>query len=53
MCVVSHGYGWLGGGRDGWYTCGTKPGGGRMSGDAGGGRMSGDAGALLQSEITH
>ena len=30
VCVVSHGYGGLGGGRDGgggWYSCGTKPGG--------------------------
>ena len=38
MCVVSHGYGGLGGGRDGcggWYACGTRPGVGRMSGDAG------------------
>ena len=28
MCVVSHGYGGLGGGRDGGggrYACGTKP----------------------------
>ena len=28
MCVVSYGYGGLGGGRDGsggWYTYGTKP----------------------------
>ena len=27
MCVVIHGYGWLGGGRntgDGWYAYGTK-----------------------------
>ena len=27
MCVVSHGHGGLGGGRDGgggWYACGTK-----------------------------
>ena len=30
MCVDSHGYGGLGGGRaggGGWYACGTKPGG--------------------------
>ena len=29
MCVVGHGYGGLGGGRDkggGWYACVTKPG---------------------------
>ena len=29
MCVVGHGYGGLGGGRDGgggWYACGTKTG---------------------------
>ena len=25
MCVVSHGYGELGGDKDGWYACGTKP----------------------------
>ena len=28
LCVVSHGYGGLGGGRDGgggWYACRTKP----------------------------
>ena len=28
MCVVSHGYGSFGGGRDGgggWYACRTKP----------------------------
>ena len=28
MCVISHEYGGLGGGRDGgggWYACGTKP----------------------------
>ena len=36
MCVASHGHGGLGGGWDGgWYVCGTKPGVGRMSGDAG------------------
>ena len=39
MCVVSHGYGELVGGRDGgggWYACGTKRGWiGRLSGDAG------------------
>ena len=30
MCVIGHGYGGLGGGRDGgggWYACKTKPGG--------------------------
>ena len=38
MCVVSHGYGGLGGGRDGgdeWYAFGTKTGGCRTSEDAG------------------
>ena len=38
MCVVGHGYCGMTGGRDGgggWYACGTKPGVGRMSGDAG------------------
>ena len=39
MGVVSHGYGWLGEGRDGgggWLASGTKPGAvGHMSGDAG------------------
>ena len=28
MCVVGHGYGGMGGRRDGgggWYACGTKP----------------------------
>ena len=28
ICVISHDYGGLGGGRDGcvgWYACGTKP----------------------------
>ena len=28
MCVIGHGYGRLGGGRDGgsgWYACGTMP----------------------------
>ena len=36
MCVVDHGYGGLGGDRDGgggWYSCRTKPGGGRISVD--------------------
>ena len=30
MCIVSHSYGWKGGGRDGggdWYACRTRPGG--------------------------
>ena len=43
MVVVSHGYGGLGGGRDGgggWYACGTC-------------RMSGDAGALPVCEVIH
>ena len=38
MCVVGHGYGGMGVGRDGgggWFACGTKQGGGRMSRDAG------------------
>ena len=36
MCVVSHGNGGMGGGRDGgWYARGTKPGVGHMSRDAG------------------
>ena len=39
MCVVSHDYGGLGGGRDGggvWYACRTKSGGvGRMSAGVG------------------
>ena len=40
MCVVSHGYGGLDGGRDGgggWYGCGTK----------------GYAGALPECEVIH
>ena len=43
MCVASHGYGGLGGDRDGgrgWDACGTKPGG-----------MLGDAVALPQCEV--
>ena len=47
MCVVSNGHSWLNGGRDGgggWYACVTKP---------GGGRMSGDAGALPKCEVIH
>ena len=38
MGVASDGYGGLSLGRDGgggWYACGTKPGGGHMSGDVG------------------
>ena len=43
MCVVSHGYGGFGGGRDGGgglYACGTK--------HKGAGRISGNAGALSE-----
>ena len=47
MCGVGHGYGWLGGGRDGgcgWYACRTE----------GVVRMPGDAGALPECEVkTH
>ena len=46
LCIVNHGYGGLGGGRDGcggWYVCGTKPGGVRC--------MSGVAGALPECEV--
>ena len=46
MCVVSHGYGGLGGGGDGcggWQACVTKPG-GVVS-------MSGDAGALPEYNV--
>ena len=38
MCVVLNAHGGMGGNRDGdggWYVCGTKPGGSRMTGDAG------------------
>ena len=48
VCVVSHGYVGLGGGRDGgggWSACETKP--SRV------GRMSGDAGALPECEVIH
>ena len=47
MCVVGHGYGGLVGCRDGGgglYECKTKP---------GVGRMSGDAGALPECEVIH
>ena len=47
-CVVSHGYGGLGGGRDGgggWYVCDTKP---RFAV-----RMSRDAGAFTDWEVIH
>ena len=47
MCIVGHGYGGLGEGRDesgGLCACVTKP---------GVGHMSGDAGALLQCEVIH
>ena len=49
MCVVSHGYDALSGGRDeggGWYACRTKPGGEV-------GRMSGDAGTLPECKVIH
>ena len=47
MCVVSHGYGGFGCGRDvggGWYACWTKP--------CGLSRV-GDAGELRECEVIH
>ena len=47
-CVVSHGYGGLGCGRDGGsglYACRTKP--------KEVGRMSGDGGTLPECEVIH
>ena len=49
ICVVSYGYGGLGGGRyggGGWNACRAKPG-------EGVGRMSGDINALPECEVIH